>query len=61
MRRKNAFKSSAFRNRKNVDSGAECKPPMYHFSRATKDETKGQKCILKFPVEKMGKKEETPK
>lgn len=31
------------------------------FHELPKDETKRQKCIPKFLVEKMGKKEETPK
>lgn len=31
------------------------------FHELPKDETKKQKCIPKFPVEKMEKKEETPK
>ena len=61
MRRKNAFKFSAFQNRKSVDSGIECKPPTYHFSWATKRWSQGQKCTPKFPVEKMEKKRRNPK
>lgn len=55
MRRRNIFMSSAFRNRKSVDSGTEHKPPMYRFSWAPKRRNQEQKCILKFPVEKMEK------
>ena len=47
--------SSVFRNRKSVDSGTECKPPMYRFSWAPKRWSQEQKSILKFPVEKMEK------
>lgn len=61
MRRKNTFKSSAFRKRRSVDSGAECKPPTYRFSWATKRWNQKAKMYTKIPCWENGKKRRNPK
>lgn len=61
MRGKNAFKSSAFRNRKNVDFGIECKPPTYHFSWAIKRWSQRAKLYTEIPCWDDGKKEKKSK